>query len=212
MQRKLVFLGIGGLVIIGVILSFALNGKQPNINLVISPTVASVKIDGKQTVQPGKLYVTPGSHSITASFAGFASKTVSFTAKKGPIQTITVLLPSNSAEGDAWLQNHPKEANIRQTIGGNNFSSEVDQRASKYPIIKVLPFIGPANEYRIDYGVDPNSSDPTSVGIYITYYVAQGKQDALTWIQQQGFTPSSLNITYVNKTTEQQPVNNPYTN
>jgi len=123
-----------------------------------------------------------------------------------------VLLVPNSQEGYSWLLNHPDEQAERQTLGGSAFSQSVQQSLHQNPIISKLPFVGPGNEYRIDYGTAPRKSSSTDVAIYITYYVPVGKQDALNWIEQQGYDPSKMNIVYTDQTSQQQPVDNPYTN
>jgi hypothetical protein len=211
-SKKIILLVLVFIVLIVGLLAFSLTRKSANITFTMSPSVATAKLDGTSTLKPGKLYIKPGKHTITATFAGFDDKSVSFEAVQGSMKTISVFLVSNSPEGDAWLKNHPEEASNRQAIGSTNFNDEAAQRLAKYPIIKDLPFLGPASEYRIDYGVNPDNSDPLSVGIYITYYTDGGKQDALDWMQQQGFNPSGYTITYTDDTSDQPTTNNPHAN
>jgi len=219
-MRKNIILGtVSLLVTIGVIalLQLPLTRQKPNINLVVSPTVASAQLETGKKIAYGKTYVTVGPHTLTASFSGFATKKVTFTAKNNGIQTVTVILIPNSTEGYTWLKNHPDEASKREALGGSQFYSDSAQRIKNNPIIKLLPYIGPGNTYRIDYGDPPASTEhnkvsSNAVGIYITYYTSDGMQDALNWIKSQGYNPDLLYLLYNDKSAEYQPTNNPYTN
>lgn len=179
----------------GIFTLSVMSKKPANVNLAVSPTVAKIMLDGKKQVKPGKFYVSPGKHSLTVSFAGFATKTVSFTAKTSSSDPaeVNVLLQANSAAGRAWLAAHPEEAPVRESIGGSNFAAENRTRTQATPIIKSLPHVADDNSYRIDYGA---GSSVTKVTIYITYSTDASKQAALAWIQAQGTDPASLSITY----------------
>ena len=74
-------------------------------------------------------------------------------------------------------------------------------------LIKYLPFVGPASEYRIDFIYTFNNTVATPV---ITIYAtdSRAQQDALNWISAMGYNPSTLNIRYLANTPNHSAQNN----
>lgn len=186
------------LLIIGVSIALTVH-KSANVTLVMSPSAAKLKLDNTKMITATSFYASPGKHSLTASFTGFATHTQSFTVTKGQTATVTVLLQPNSAAGQQYLQNHLDEQSKRQAIVGQAFDTSTQQRINKLPLIKKLPYI--ERYFRLDSGPSKaHPDDNTAVAVYVTFYVAVGKQQALDWIQQQGYNPADLEIVYVDQT------------
>lgn len=198
------------LIVLGV--SFLLlTKKTANVNIVASPSAAVIVVDGKKHVQAGKLYVAPGKHSLVASFDGFATKTVSFSATK-TLSEVDVVLEPNSQVGYDWLKNHPKDVGVRQNIGGNNYDRSAQALLKNFPIVGDLPINGPGGEYEISYGPTTSQGNHQLLEIDIIYYTPVGKQAAMGWLQSQGYNMSTFNIIYTDKTYQPPVVNNPYAN
>ena len=182
--------------IVGLIIYQNLTPK--NVDLVLSPSVATVKLDGTKTVTPGKFHVSPGKHTLEASYSGFETRTTTFTATSKPT-TVTMVLIAN-AEGLKWLISHPEEQKYRQHVSGSNFEQSQQDRQQKTPLIKILPYY--ERYFSVSYGPsEQHPEDDTAVGIFITLYSPLGKQQALDWITKQGYDPNSLEIHYLDKTT-----------
>ena len=198
-MRKIIYIVLGGLLVVAIgLLLVGTNRHSPNITFVMSPGDATATLDNQQVVHEGKFYVAPGTHIIKAHFEGFVDNEVTFTAKKSG-QTVNLVLEPNSPEGYDWLASHPDELKKRQGIGGSTFSSNSQQQLTNNPVIANLPYI--ERYFRIDYGASKAQPDnPGAVALYITYYAAVGKQQALDWLKQQGYDPSKFEIIYVDQT------------
>lgn len=200
------------IVVVAAAITFAVLHKSSNVQLALSPSVANLRLDNVKTVRGPAFYATPGAHSLAASFPGFGSKTVTFTVTKGKSTKLTLVLPVTGVEGRQWLIDHPDEQKKLETIVSSGYGKSGAARAEANPIIKLLPYVGPGSTYRIDFDAPSDGQPDSAITLQITYYTATGKQEALEWITKEGYNPSSFKITYIDKTADYQPVNNPYTN
>jgi len=193
-QQKLLLVVAAVIVLLGIF--YLLRPRStPDLNLVLVPSAAHAKLDGKNWISDGKAYVTPGHHTLTVSFNGFATQTTSFDIVKDKLKTVTVALGVSSDEGRDWLIAHPDEAKKLEQLTGSAFSNSTQQRVTKLPLIKELPYI--ERYFRIDYGKSKlHPDDDNAVAIYITTYGQPGVQQALDWIRSQGYNPNTLEIIY----------------
>jgi hypothetical protein len=195
-MRKLVVILIAVFVLAAVLIAiFAGHSQAPDVNIVLSPSASTSLLDGTKKIGNGKQYVSPGKHSLTVSFSGFASQTILFTAQQGKVPDVTVLLLPNSSAGYLGLNNHPNEQAIRRQISGQTFNNTSTSREQKLGLINSLPYV--ERYFRVDYGPSKlHPSDDTAVAIYITTYGQPGVQQALAWITSKGYDPNSLEIIY----------------
>ena len=194
MRAKFALVGVLCIVLIGLV-ALRLPHKAPDLNLVLVPSPATAIVDNKTKIGNGETYIAPGNHTVTVSFAGFATQTQSFTTQAGKVRTLTVVLGVSSAVGRNWLIEHPDEAKKLETLTGAAFSDSTQQRIEKVPLIKELPYI--ERYFRIDYGQSKlHPTDDTAVAIYVTTYGQPGTQQALDWIRSQGYNPDTLEIIY----------------
>jgi len=197
MRNKNILLGVIAAAVVILVVVIALSShKSSNISLIVSPAAATAKLDGERTVQPGEFYVTPGKHTIDASFNGFSQTHVSFTAGSSGIQKVYVILQPSSQAGYDYLTNHPGDQKTREGYGGQHFSAQANDLATNNPIIKYLPFIGPGSAaFKIDYSFPKNGSN--KVTVIVTYYTDAGKTYALNWLHGKGYDTSSPNLLFV---------------
>lgn len=185
-----------GIVVLLVAISVGVLKKTSNVVLEIAPDGATVLLDGEKKLRAGKLFISPGKHTLRASLDGFTevAKTVVVTQDK--VVKVTLLLDPNSKAGYDYLEEHPSEELHREALGGRQFSSQTNSLARANPIITSLPFID--RLYRIDYGTSKKSpNNPAALAIYITFYDDAAKQDALDWIQFKGIDPATLEIIFI---------------
>ncbi len=163
-----------------------------------APSDLRLVLGSKVVNNNATLYVTPGTYSWTATRAHFGTRNGTITVKKGSgNQPLIVFLEPSDAAGTQYLKDHPEEARKIEGLVGARTEQVSQQAQDAQPLIKQLPFIGPAFEYRIDYGTTPaNAKYKNQPGIYIGADSDQGKQDALDWIKAQGFDPNRMNIVY----------------
>jgi hypothetical protein len=190
---------IAVLLLIGIIVDAVRYASQrkltASITLQVSPTEAAVTLNGKKVTANTKdpIKVVPGKYTATASLKGFATETQTVTVKKGGNQYIGIALSSNTDSTANWYASHPNDENISEQVGGQQYNAGAELELKNNPIIADLPHID--NEYRIDYGVSvAHPSTPGAVGIYITYYDADGLQQALQWIQFKGYNPNNMEL------------------
>jgi hypothetical protein len=87
--------------------------------------------------------------------------------------------------GTTPLSQDQSQALLNQQV---QYSQSVENNA----LLQLLPFVGPNFEYRVDYG-----SQGAQTVIEITAANANAQQDAVAWIKNQGFDPSTLDIQYI---------------
>lgn len=184
--------------------------KSPNVNLVASPSAATILLDGNKRLQPGKVYISPGKHRLVASFNGFATRTIVFSSSTG-LTEVDVILEPNSQVGYDWLNTHPDDVGVRQNIGGRNYNNSAQTLLREFPIVANLPTYGPGSEYEISYGSVTNTSGSSKLEIDIIYYTQAGKQAGLQWLQSQPYGMNKFNVKYIDKTSDQPVVDNPGT-
>lgn len=173
------------------------NSPLATLTIDVVPSISQITIDS-QSVHAGVHKVAPGTHKIVVSLTGFTTITQTETIRVGDNKYVGLALTSNSAETANWYQAHPSDAQKLAIITGKNFDAITQQAASNVPLIKKLPYIGAGFEFRIDYGNPPLGGNPADPAIYIQAATPQGQQDALTWIKNQGYDISKLQIVYQN--------------
>lgn len=198
MSRRKLILVLAALLV--VIIGFAFFASRPKgqLTIQVAPADSSITLNGKKTLA-GSFDEKPGDYTVVASRNGFGSYTKKFSLKKNTNEYVGVILGPNSASTINWYKQHPDDQQLAEVISGKNFSIDVQQQITKYPIIKYLPFVD--QFYRIDYGRSVKSpNNPEAVAIYITFYSQEGKSEALQWIKFKGYDPNQLEIIYQDRT------------
>lgn len=162
------------------------------LNIQVAPSIAKLTANG-HGIGAGTNQVKPGIYSISATMNGFSNNLQTVTVKKGEVKTIGIVLTSNSPSTANWYATHPADQQVLEKISGKNFDSLSQGLTQNTSLIKLLPFIGPGFEFRIDYG----NTSSGQVIIYITAPNSGAQQDAVTWIKNQGYDPTKLDIQYV---------------
>ena len=195
MQRRITIIAVTGLILFGGygLVHLILTRNNGHLTLTLVPSDATYSIDGAGTYHGVKRSLVAGTHTLVFNRTGFASITTVLQITAGKTTTQTVILRANSDVGRQYLTAHPDEAAIAEGTAYNAGNAKGDAELKQYPIIDDLPYIGPGNEYRIDYGIDTSNN----VAITITVTAQSDESDALGWIQSEGFNPSKLPITYV---------------
>ena len=165
------------------------------IDITVAPTESHITLNGK-TVHNDTVKVRPGTYKVTASLAGFTTLSKTITVKADDTASVGLVLVSDSSTTATWYSSHPEDEQIAEGISSDNNDTLAQQSVQNVPLIRQLPFIGPGSEFRIDYGSQPGA-DANNPTIYITAPTTQAQQDAVTWIKNQGYDPTKLDIQYV---------------
>jgi len=207
-QKAIRNLLVVGLVLIGaIIVGFAgyqgyMGLTRGKITTEIEPYDATVKIDGKLIKVNKKIYVTPGQHTITAHRADFTDQSQQFTSTKGKATKITIYLNAANDNGLQWIKDHPDVQQMYEGHSSAQYDAQTQKNNEAEPFVQLLPYIAPGFEFRIDYGSpDAGQSKPV---IYVQADTQQAKDDALEWIRNQGYDPSTLNIQYTTSSSVEQ--------
>ena len=83
---------------------------------------------------------------------------------------------------------------ISQSLNDQAYDDSQAQMLKDFPIVKILPLVGPYETYRVDYGVSPTK--PGQTAVYITYLGNDDKQAALDAIKKAGYNPDDYEIIY----------------
>ena len=180
------------LVAIGVYLLFR-GDPESKLTVTSIPNDLTLTLDGQQVAANGDVKVKPGTHTLTAKREGFQTYSQSVTASGGDPLSVKMYLYANGPAGRAWGQEHPEQLQKTEGEAGRRFDEINDRLREKYPIMAVLPYLGPG--FKVTY--DNSKSDPTNpeaISIVISTYTPDGKTKALQWIQGNGWDPATLDI------------------
>jgi PEGA domain-containing protein len=197
-NRRPVQIGVAALVIAVVLIGgYLLFRGDPESKLTVAsiPNDLTLTLDGQQIAANGEVKVKAGTHTLTAERRGFQSYTQTVTASGGDPLSVRMYLYANSSEGRAWGQEHPEQLQQTEAEAGRRFD-EINRRLrEKYPIMAVLPYLGPGFKATYESSKsDPNN--PEAISIVIATYTPDGKTKALQWIQGNGWDPATLDIIY----------------
>lgn len=142
----------------------------------------------------GDNYVKPGEYTVRITKQGFTSYTEKVTLRAGGTVTVEAgLSPSSDATAD-WYEKHHDDYDIAQGIWDRKADQAAARMLRDYPLIKVLPMIGPFESYRVDYGLSPEQSNKYI--IIIRSQSEDAKQQALAAIRSAGYDISRYEVQY----------------
>jgi len=98
-------------------------------------------------------------------------------------------------KGTVVVQLQPTNTNI-PVITAQGEAQSGQNIVAANELIQLLPFTGPASEYKITYSYSFTNALATPK-IIITAPTTQAQQDATAWIRTVGFDPSTLDIQYI---------------
>lgn len=209
-RGKLLLIGLVVVVLGGLVIYLGLwRAKQNNRAKTATITVTAAPHDSKVTLNGhsavvGQNHVAPGDYVVLINHDGFVGISKSVTATDGKDTPVGFALVPNSSATANWYQTHPDDSAIAATITNSQYSSSVANNKAKGPITNLLPYVAGggesagSNDFTI--AADPDSPDENNPIIYIEADSDTAKQDALTWIKNQGYDPNRLNLKYISTT------------
>ena len=196
-QKLIIIIILTALLVVVIGLSFSRYKHNQvysaKINLAVAPSGATITINGSR-VKPGIVGVKPGVNSVVVKKDGFSDNRKTISIQKGQSINITIALTSNSVSTQSWYQNNPGDETILEQQMGQQYNQQSTKAVEQVPLIQSLPYVSPSLAYRIDYG-EPLAGTKVP-GIYITAPNSVGQKQALQWIRDQGYDPTTLNIQY----------------
>lgn len=201
MTRRQILVIIAILLLTGLFFWFVVthaNSKnnKTGVNIQVVPNGARISINNRGTKE-GFTKTVVGRVHIEVSLKGFESTSQDIDVSAGETRFAGFALVPNTPETADWYDKHTKDKIEAEGLSSKTFDDLSNNATKKQPFVKDLPYIGPADEYRIDYGPDPNGKSTEQV-VYITAGSQIGKDDALNWIRDQGYDPATMTIIYKN--------------
>jgi len=187
----LVIVILGGVFVYSISQFIAHHG-QSQLSLQIAPSSAQVTIDGKTYPANATVYVTKSKHVVHASLQNFTDEEQTIDLSNRASGTVSIALNPANAAGEQYLSDHPEYQLEREAVGGTDQGAQVALAAT--PLINKLPVDNINGPYSIDYG--QSTLQKNGSVIIISNSSPDGRKNAIKWIRQQGFDPTTLEINY----------------
>jgi hypothetical protein len=185
------------LVLLGGYLVFR-GGPESKVTVRSVPNDLTLTLDGQPVAANGEVTVKEGTHTLVGQRAGFESHTQTIKVSDGKPLSVRMYLYSNSALGRDWEQKHPDQALEAEADAGRRFDERNRRITAKYPILQVLPYIGPG--FKVDYGTSrARPDDPEQIALYVKLSSPTAKKDLLEWMRGHGYDPAAHEIVYTTR-------------
>lgn len=169
------------------------------------PGDSVVRVDNK-IVRGTTLYISPGTHNISASRQYFqpVSQEINTRTMK-PTATVYLLPVPNTKEAFDYLSSHPEIQQEREKRGAVAVNNMQDYLKTRYPILNKLPVYN--SHYRIDYALSSDNSISFAVTLYpiingpgqsaqYEQQLHQYQAEVLQFFKSNGLNPSDFSISY----------------
>ena len=169
--------------------------KTGNINIVVAPVSAKIKI-GDKNFRNGSHKIEPGTYDVSISKDGFGSYTGQITIADGQTEKLYICLQKNENNED-YYASHEEDANACWQVEEYNIEKLEGEKYSD-KIFKVAPF----HSYSRGFYIDPYLDDEDKVHVKITIATciaerAEGlKQNAHEWLSQKGININDYPVEY----------------
>ncbi|MCL1797365.1 MAG: PEGA domain-containing protein [Eggerthellaceae bacterium] len=194
-----------GFVIIVIILAIIFSAKANSaatIDVLVSPSTATVTINGK-AYENGQHDIKAGDYHVEVTHEDFETHTEEITIVPGENYELNIRLAElkGDIEWYEWYADRPEEDALQTAIASKNYEKMVEEFVAKYPIVSILPYYctkyednyAVYYEYKLYYKMTENDSNMILV---IDDAAGNGREDALQYIRNNGFNPDDYQIEY----------------
>ena len=200
----IIILAVLGLAVIGILATRKPSSKGVTVTVKAAPSASTLTLDG-QKISAGRVTLTPGKHTFTASLKYFDTTSTTVDTKTVNTSRTIYLMPApNSPEAKQWLQDHPEAQTEREQAGDTQASLDTQQLRDTYPIVSKLPY--ETLEYKIDYAFDNKNNFSLSITLFPTSDPANASQykqelqiykgQAMDYLIRNGVDTSKVPITF----------------
>lgn len=170
----------------------------------VEVTVETVPFDTKLFVNnkpadKNSLFLKPGKYIFTAKRDGFSDDTFNAQIKEGGENWIGLTPNPTSLKAEEILNNEKDSQLQREYIGGRMASISGDYIEQETPILESLPYTDVSGPFTINYGGSKNREYGSFIEISTSTPV--GRERAIHWIREQGYSPTDLEIRYLDFST-----------
>jgi hypothetical protein len=169
------------------------------------PADSQLSIDGRSH-ESGVTYIKPGQHILLATRQYFDDDRKAIdTADFEKDQIIYMVPAANSEKARQYLQNNPEVQRARESAGGAEQERLRRVTLKRFPFLESLP--RETLHYKIDYALGTEGKPKLLITLYpiingpedYPRYLDQAKQykqEALTYLEQNGARPADFDISY----------------
>lgn len=165
---------------------------KTKVNIELIPKDSSLYIDGKK-FGSGDNYLKTGKHTFEAKKSGFIDDKVVLQVDNESLE-IGLIPEPKSKEAIDWLNKNPEIQLNREGIGAKMSSLIGGYIEENTPIINDLPYTDIKGPFTIDYGTEP--SRLYGIFLEITDSTPLGREAAVSWIKNQGYDPTNIDIRF----------------
>lgn len=175
-KKILIVLIIAIAVTVVIVVFFMFRSNLVTINVAVSPSDASVKLDGKP-VSVKQFEVTKGTHTLTAEREFFGSAELEFNTNDiNPQQPLLLILDANTPEALKWLEEHDEDQAPREAATSREVNDQQTDFKNANPVLYHLPRT--TLEYDMRYETDDQNVITYVVTLNITAGKGTGKYNA----------------------------------
>jgi hypothetical protein len=170
--------------------------KTAQIDVLVAPRSASVKINGR-SYNNGSHRVEPGNFTVVITKDGFEPYQESFSLTAGETKDLAVYLMQSDGGYD-WYLAHPEDDLIMTSIGDKVAAARAAEMLTRYPILNILPYRD--SDKTFDFTINPKFVDDELAALIIQlntcseYSKNVYKNKALLWLSNQGHNPKDYKI------------------
>ena len=203
-HKKVILIVLGSLflVLVGVgIFNLVWNGiYSAEVNIVVAPSIAKVKIGEDIYDSHGEYRLKPGEYTVEISAEGFYTKNGRLVAVGGDSVSLAVFLEPEEGNED-WYNTHPGDNLIRGEVKNTETVTALRKLGEEYPILNKLPYdveyftndYSSKVKYSMSYRIASNS---IGFVIVIDDYMGGAKEAAYGWLRNNGADVDNLIIEY----------------
>lgn len=190
------------IVILSSVIFYLINRqKTASLDILIAPSSATVRLNGKKYKTNQTYQLKPGSYTVTISASEFISQEFTISLSDNQSDKLYTILNPEVGNED-WYEQHPKDLNIANIISDYYSNLNLQEYREKYPIVNILPIqVVEVNqttydwtEYRIDYGNFTGCD--SDFCLKITDSTGDNYNNAIEKMKSAGYNPEQYQIIY----------------
>lgn len=193
-------IGLIFFIVIAIVLAIFDSRKTARLNILISPSFATVKIDNHIFKTEDDIRYFPGTYTAEISAEGFIPQSIPIELIANQEEHLYIALVPTPENSDYYEQN-PRESGRLQAVIDSDYDAGSATYLAQYPIISIIPYehstedrFGDPAGYRIDYGkFDDCDSD---FCLQVTGYLKSNLEEAKEYIKSKGFNPDDYQILF----------------
>ena len=177
--------------------------KSATVDIMVTPTIAKVKIGEESFGVMGEYRIKPGEYNVEVSAEGFLTEMMTIKAEEGEVSQIQIYLEPTE-DNTNWYNDHPDDALILGEIKNNYIIRAVQELKDEYPILNQLPleidYFTSGYAKRVKYTISYElNGDNTGFKITIRDYTGGNYDDAIAKLTARGIDTEEYDIEYLDE-------------